>query len=220
MVVVVAVAEGVVEAAILMAERRGEGTMPGVERGTTAAITLTKATPTRTATTAIKVEASTTSTTKVAADTKVGVAEAAVQTSKVADTKVGVAAAAAVEATAAVAVTAAAVAKVVTVMTIAVAMLVEVELRGVDITRVHVEEQVLCREDVAGAQPSQIKAVGTSCLSCRLLLTAVREFASSLGSPSRTVSLPLLSCRARSRIRAGNTCAIATECGDLTGCGS
>jgi hypothetical protein len=168
MVVAVAEAQVVVEAAILMAEMHGEGTMPGVERGTTTAITLTKATPTRTATTAIKAEAST----KVAADTKVGVAEAAVQTSKGADTKVGVAAAAAV------AVTAAAVAKVDTVMTIAVAMRVEVELRGVDITRVHVEEQVACREDVAGAQPSQIKAVGTSCLSCRLILTAVREFAS------------------------------------------
>ena len=179
MVVVVVVV--VVEAAILMAERRGEGTMTGVERGT--AIILIKATTTRTAATAIKAEASTTSTTKVAADTKEGVAEAAVQRSKV---------------------TAAAVAAVDTVMTIAVAMLVEVELRGVDITRVHVEEQVLCREDVAGAQPSQIKAVGTSCLSCRLLLTAVRELASSLGSPSRTVSLLLLSCSARSR---ANPCA-------------
>ena len=172
MVVAVAEAQVVVEAAILMAEMHGEGTMPGVERGTTTAITLTKATPTRTATTAIKAEASTTSTTKVAADTKEGVAEAAVQTSKVADTKVGEAAAAEV------AVTAAAVAKADTVMTIAVAIRVEVELRGVDITRVHVEEQVACREDVAGAQPSQIKAVGTSCLSCRLILTAVREFAS------------------------------------------
>jgi hypothetical protein len=67
MVVAVAEAQVVVEAAILMAEMHGEGTMPGVERGTTTAITLTKATPTRTATTAIKAEASTTSTTKVAA---------------------------------------------------------------------------------------------------------------------------------------------------------
>ena len=41
MVVAVAEAQVVVEAAILMAEMHGEGTMPGVERGTTTAITLT-----------------------------------------------------------------------------------------------------------------------------------------------------------------------------------